>query len=112
MVDSKLNLSFFKTLVNTIPAEIVVVDTEHKIVFVNDYAQKKYLKTNLEAGMSIFECHNQEKSHQIVKEAFQKLKDGENRVYIYNSRDTGKQVYLIGIRDSNETLIGYYEWFD
>lgn len=36
MVDLKLNLSFFKALVKRIPAEIVVVDIEHEIVFVKD----------------------------------------------------------------------------
>lgn len=112
MENYKHDPNLFNAILNSIPTEIVAVDINHKIIYANQFARKKYSKTELKKGMSIFDCHKQEKSHKIIKEAFEKLEKGKDRVYIYTSDKKGQPVYLIAIRDQKGNLLGYYELFD
>jgi PAS domain-containing protein len=110
----KKKTKFFQAIIESIPAEIVIIDNNHKILLANKFAREKYSNSSpqLREGNSIFACHKNEKSHQIIQNAYDEIKKGKDRVYIYNSDETGKSAYLIAVRDSERNILGYYEWFE
>ena len=104
-------LEYLMDLLNSIDEEIVLVDTNHKIVFLNIAAKKNYKERfgeNLE-GKSILNCHN-ENSKKIILDVFEKLKQGENKVEIEGTPT--KRSFVLAVRDSLGKLVGYFEKFE
>jgi len=104
-------LEYLMDLLNSIDEEIVLVDTNHKIVFLNIAAKKNYKERfgeNLE-GKSIFNCHN-ENSKKIILDVFEKLKQGEDKVEIEGTPT--KRSFVLAVRDSQGKLVGYFEKFE
>ena len=88
---------------------IVYVDRNHIIKYMNTPAKIHYAKWGDTIGKSIFHCHN-EKSSQIIKNAFAKLEKGKEEVLIGNNEK--HRVYMRGVRDDHGNLIGYCERYD
>jgi len=96
---------------DSVGEEIVLVDTNHKIVFLNKTAKENYKERfgeNLE-GKSVFDCHN-ENSKKIILEVFKRLKQGENKIEIEGT--PSKKSFIVAVRDKNGNLIGYFEKFE
>ena len=84
---------------------IVFVDAEHIIRYMNAPAKNMYAEWGDVLGKSIFNCHI-EKSALIIKDAFNKLKDGQDEALF---DDNGKRRgYLRALRDHDGRLLGYY----
>ncbi|MCC8131939.1 MAG: PAS domain-containing protein [Ruminococcus sp.] len=105
---------YFKALVDADDEPIVICDINHIITYMNPTAVKRYAKRGGVAllGQSIFACHN-EHSKSIILSVFEKfLNDPSlNKVYTYTKNWGGEDtdVYIVALRDSTGTLIGYYE---
>ncbi len=88
---------------------VVFVDTNHIIQYMNSPAKKQYSKYGDVIGKSIFDCHN-EKSGEIIRDCFEKLKNGLDEVLITDSEK--HRVYMRSVSDENGIFIGYYERYE
>ena len=103
---------FFKSIIDTDTAAVVVCDLKHDIVYMNPAAAERYKKHGGYElmGKSLLDCHSpaaNEKINQVV-DWFAKSPDN-NRVYTFYNEKENKDVYMIALRDDRGTLIGYYE---
>ncbi len=98
-------------LLNSLGEEIVFVDVNHTIRFMNNFAIEKYKDKGGASliGKSIFVCHN-ENSRKIITESFEKIKNGEDKIII--SEKEKHNILLKAVRDSNGKLLGYIEIYE
>ncbi len=89
-------------------APVVICDLEHTIVYMNPVAIERY--HNDLTGQNLKNCHN-EKSNELIDKVVAWFSESidNNIVYTYNNEKENKDVYMVALRDDNETLIGYYE---
>lgn len=104
--------NYFKSIVDQDVCPIVVCNLEHEIIYMNPQAVKRYAKRGGSelVGKNLLDCHNPT-SNEMIKKVVGWFRQsvGNNRVYTsYNEREN-KDVYMIALRDSDGTLIGYYE---
>lgn len=100
--------SFFKSIIDSDLAPVVICDLEHTVVYMNPASVARY-KVDI-TGKSIKFCHNAESNDKIDKVVawFKESKDN-NIIFTYHSEKENKDVYMVALRDDNGTLIGYYE---
>ncbi|MCC8051204.1 MAG: PAS domain-containing protein [Clostridiales bacterium] len=104
----------WKALIDVDEEPIVICDMEHRIVYMNPIAIKRYENRGGEKliGQSIFECHNA-KSREIILAVCAKFAENPdlNKVYTYTKDRDGvyNDVYMVALRKENGELIGYYE---
>jgi len=98
-------------LLDSIDEEIVLVDTNHKIVFMNRRALEEYKDRGGESliGKSIFDCHKENSKKTILK-VYERLKNGEDEVEL--ERNPSVRTFVHSVRDHNGNLIGYFERFE
>lgn len=101
---------YFKSVLESDNAPIVICDLDHLIVYMNPAAKARYQKHGELTGKSIFDCHNAESNEKIrlVAEWF-KADKSHNRVYTFRNDKEQKDVYMIALRNDGGELIGYYE---
>ena len=89
-------------------APVVVCDIDDVIVYMNPSAIERYHKDL--TGKSIKDCHPPKANEMIDKVVswFKESKDN-NIIYTYRNDEENKDVYMIALRDDDDTLIGYYE---
>ena len=99
---------FFRSVMESDYAPIVICDLEHTVVYMNSSSIALY-HTDI-TGKSIKQCHNADSNIKIdqVLSWFFKSKDN-NRVHTFYSEKENKDVYMVALRDETGTLIGYYE---
>lgn len=103
---------FFKSIVDSDEAPVVVCSLDHTIIYMNPSAVKRYEKRGGEAlmGRSLLECHNADSNGKI-----QKIVDwfgqsiNNNKVFTFYNEKENKDVYMVALRSEDGTLIGYYE---
>jgi DUF438 domain-containing protein len=95
-------------ILDSLDEEIVFVDTQHIIRFVNQFGRKKYAKHGDLLGKSIFDCHNPH-SGEVIKSCYVKLQAGDEEVLF--SENEKRCVYMRAVRDTSGQLLGYYERF-
>ena len=103
---------FFRAVVDSDNAPVVICDTHHTIVYMNPTAVERYAKRGGEKliGKSIFDCHNADSCEKIKKVvSFFGENPNENRVFTFHNEKENKDVYMIALRDNSGNLIGYYE---
>ena len=104
--------AYFKSIIDSDTAPVVVCDTAHIIIYMNPAAAAAYEKrggSNL-TGKSIMDCHNSdscEKINQVVQWFSESPEN--NRVFTFHNDRQNKDVYMIALRDDHGRLIGYYE---
>lgn len=100
--------SFFKSIIDQDTAPVVICDLEHTVVYMNPASVTRY-KVDI-TGKSIKQCHNADSNVKIDKVVawFKESKDN-NIVYTSRNNKENKDVYMVALRDSGGTLIGYYE---
>lgn len=108
-----MNLSpFFKSIIDSDIAPVVICDMEHTIIYMNPSAVDNYAKRGGLAlvGRSLLDCHNEDSVKKIkaVVEWFVESNEN-NRVFTFHNVKQNKDVYMIALRDENNELIGYYE---
>ncbi len=98
---------YFESIVSGDNCNIVICDTEHKVIYMNAAAITAY--GNL-VGKSILNCHNEKSNEMIIKvvEWFKKSKDN-NRIHTFYNEKKNKDTYMIALRNKEGDLIGYYE---
>lgn len=107
MIDLKLMASISDSL--TIP--ITFADTGHVIRYMNKAAVMQYGKRGGAdlVGTCVLDCHN-EQSRAIILEIFEEMLAGlEERIYTDTPQ---RRIYMRAVRDSNGTLLGYYERYE
>ena len=99
---------FFRSVMESDHAPIVICDLEHTVVYMNSSSIELY-HTDI-TGKSIRLCHNADSNIRIdqVLSWFLKSKDN-NIVHTFYSEKENKDVYMVALRDETGTLIGYYE---
>ena len=101
-----------KSVIDMDRASIVICDLEHTIIYMNPASIERYAKRggkNL-IEKNLMDCHNEKSKEMIEKvvEWFRQSADN-NMIYTYYNEKENKDVYMVALRDENQTLIGYYE---
>lgn len=103
---------YLKSIIDMDRASIVICSLAHEIIYMNPAAVRRYEKRGGAEliGKNLMDCHN-EKSNEIIEKVvawFQENPD-HNMIYTYYNEKENKDVYMVALRDEDETLIGYYE---
>lgn len=101
-------------ILESIPYPIVYVNTDHVICYLNKRAKYHYYQErgyNDLIGKSLLDCHNDEKSKNMIIEAVKKLQNHAQEIYLkINVRN--ERVYIVPVRNEEGKLLGYYERFE
>lgn len=107
----ELNI-FFRSVVDSDNAPIVICGLDHTIVYMNPEAVRRYAKRGGSAliGKSLLDCHNVDSCGKIEKvlEWFGSS-ENNNKVFTFHNEKENKDVYMVALRDPEQKLIGYYE---
>ena len=100
--------NLFKSVLETDRSAVVICDVNHKIVYMNKIAIKRYHKDL--TGSSLLDCHNA-KSNEIIIKIVDWFRESTeyNMIYTYHNTKENKDVYMVALRDDEGNLIGYYE---
>lgn len=103
---------YMKSIIDMDRASVVICDLNHNIIYMNPAAVQRYEKrggVNL-IGKSLLDCHN-EQSNTIIENVVAWFKESaeHNMIYTYYNEKENKDVYMVALRDEDNTLIGYYE---
>lgn len=103
---------FFKSVIDMDRAAVVICDLDHTIVYMNKVAIERYGKSGGEKliGQSLLNCHN-EHSNMMIKKIVAWFKEDvtHNMIYTFYNEKENKDVYMVALRDFDDSLIGYYE---
>ena len=103
---------YFKSVIDQDTASVVLCDLDHTIVYMSPAAIRNYAKHGGEklVGRSLLHCHNPNSNNRIqeVVDWFAASPE-HNRIYTYHNDKQNKDVYMVALRDTDGTLIGYYE---
>lgn len=106
------NLQFFKSIVKQDTSAVVICDTAHTIIYMNQSACEKYAKYGglSLVGKSLLDCHNAQSNEMIIKVLdWFKSDKNNNRIHSFYNQKENKDVYIIALRNEQDELIGYYE---
>jgi len=102
----------YKSVLEADTSAIVICDLDHKIIYMNPVAVKRYEKwggANL-LGKSLLNCHNEESRKTINKVLdYFKTSIDHNIVYTFYNEKENKDVYMVALRNGAGELIAYYE---
>ena len=103
---------FFRSVIDQDDMPVVICNTAHEIVYMNPAAEEHYADRGGRKliGLIIFDCHSPQSSRRIkeVVDWFA-LDRGNNVVHTHYGEETGKDIYMVALRDRDGNLIGYYE---
>lgn len=103
---------YMKSIVDRERASVVICSVNHEIIYMNPAAVRRYGKRGGRdlVGKSLMDCHNEESGKKIEKViAWFKENAEHNMIYTYYNEKENKDVYMVALRDEDQTLIGYYE---
>ena len=102
----------YKSVLEADTAAVVICDLDHKIIYMNPAAIKRYEKwggADL-LGKSLLKCHNEESGKLINKVVdYFKTSSDNNIVYTSYNEKENKDVYMVALRNEAGELIAYYE---
>ena len=103
---------YFQSIIEMDRASVVICDLDHTIIYMNPAAIRRYAKRGGKdlIGKSLMDCHN-EKSKEIIEKVVAWFAQSieNNMIYTYYNEKENKDVYMVALRDEDNTLIGYYE---
>lgn len=103
---------FFKSIVEQDRCAVVICNLEHEIIYMNPAAAERYAKRGGQGlvGQSLLNCHSPQSSG-LIKKVVSWFAESTSHNIIYTSRNEkeNKDVYMVALRDDDQTLIGYYE---
>jgi len=90
---------------------ITFVGPDHVIRYMNQLAVEHFAEDGGAelVSRSIFDCHN-ERSGQIIRQVWARFQEGEDEALI--SENEKRRIYMQAVRDSDGTLLGYYERYE
>lgn len=103
---------YFQSIIDEDRCAVVICNLSHEIIYMNPAAVVRYGKRGGQAlvGQSLLDCHNPQSAEMIKKIV---LWFGEstshNRIYTSYNEKENKDVYMVALRETDGTLIGYYE---
>ena len=101
-------------ILDSYPYPVVFVDCDHIIRYMNKRAEYLYYQERGYRdliGKSLFICHQNPKSEEMIKATVEKLKNHAPEVLLpVNGRN--ERVYIVPVRDDNGNMIGYFERFE
>ncbi|MCD7891673.1 MAG: PAS domain-containing protein [Ruminococcus sp.] len=103
---------YFKSVVDSDCAPIVICNLEHKIIYMNPAAIQRYSKRGGSKliGSSLLDCHNSESNEKIFKVIdWFRGDSNNNRIFTFHNPKENKDVYMVALRSETNELIGYYE---
>lgn len=107
-----MNEQFFRSVLEQDEAAVVLCDLEHRIVYMNPAAAKRYEKSGGYelVGKSLMGCHSPAANALIEKVVawFGESRE-HNKIYTFYNEQENKDVYMVALRDESGELIGYYE---
>ncbi len=101
----------------TLPAQVLdsltdpvlVADTEHTVVYMNNAAVEHYTGGEALMGTSLLDCHNED-SRELMIEVLAALENGEEERLI--SDNEKRRIYMRAVRDEAGEVVGYYERYE
>lgn len=103
----ELTKEVLQAILDAYPYEIVFVDREHIVRYMNKTAERRY-QGRVIIGNSLFNCHNEGSKAKI--EAFLKrADDGEDEMFELYREKTGEREFFTPVKDSEGKVIGYFE---
>lgn len=110
-MDNSIN-KYFKSIIDADRQAVVICDLNHTIIYMNPSAITRYAKWGGEKliGQSLLNCHNK-KSGEIINRVILWFNESKknNIIYTFYNEKENKDVYMVALRDENDSLIGYYE---
>ena len=103
---------FFRSILETDPAPVVICDLTNTIIYMNPASHDAYAAWGGKAllGKCIFDCHRPETMPMIEKVvSWFGEKEDHNVIHTFFNPKANKDVYMYALRDEKGTLIGYYE---
>ncbi|MDD6024266.1 MAG: PAS domain-containing protein [Oscillospiraceae bacterium] len=103
---------FFKSVIDQDRAPVVLCDLAHTIVYMNPAATTRYAGRGGAdlIGRNLKDCHSPQ-SNQRIDSAVDwfRADKSHNLVFAYRMEKENSDVYMVALRDTDGTLIGYYE---
>lgn len=101
-------INYFKSIIETDRAAVVICNVEHIIIYMNPAAIKMYHKDL--TGTNLMDCHN-ERSCKIIQDVVSWFKSdiNNNMIYTVYNEKRNMDEYMVALRDDDKNLIGYYE---
>lgn len=105
----QLNAEAFTAILDTIDLEIVFVDNDHIIRFMNHAAKRHYYDRSGYSdliGKSLFDYHN-EVSSPLIREVYARMVNGENEIFL--PTEENPDYSMVAVRNEKRELLGYIE---
>ena len=96
-----------ENILDAYPYEIVYVDRNHIVRYMNKTAEKRY-GDRVKTGNSLFNCHN-EGSRQKILSFLNRADEGEDEMFETYNQKTGEREFFTPVRDRNGKVTGYFE---
>ena len=104
----EMNMEIMQAILDAYAYEIVFVDREHIVRFLNKAAKKRYGNV-VKIGNSIFNCHN-ERAKVKIEEFLARADAGEEgEMFETLNGSTGEREFFVPVRDNEGKVIGYFE---
>ncbi len=103
----EINQSVLEAILDAYAYEIVFVDLNHIVRYMNKIAKERY-KGRIEVGQTLFNCHN-ENSKKKIEEFLLRAKEGEDEMFQVVNPKTGEREFFVPVKDKNGSLMGYFE---
>ena len=103
----------YDAILDSISSPIVFVDNNHTVRYLNKAARIRYYEKRGVSdliGKSLFDCHSL-LSERTIRDIHARLQAGEDEIFLKVDQDRLK-VTVVGVRDPEGKLIGYYERFE
>lgn len=103
---------YLKSILDTDRCAVVVCNLQHEIIYMNPAAVKRYGKWGGAEllGRNLLDCHSPASKKQIEKVlSWFRESETHNIIYTFYNEKENKDVYMVALRDADNTLIGYYE---
>lgn len=96
-----------QAIIDAYPYEIVFVNRDHIVRFMNKTAQRRY-KGRVIIGNSLFNCHN-EGSKVKIEQFLKRADEGEEEMFETYNQKTGEREFFTPVKDDEGKVIGYFE---
>ena len=103
----EINEKVLTAILDAYPYEIVFVDRNHVVQWLNKTARRRY-GPRVVIGNSLFNCHN-EGTRGKIEEFLRRADAGENEMFETLNRTTGEREFFVPVRDEEGQVIGYFE---
>jgi len=100
-----------RAILDGLHEEVTFVDAEHVIRYMNRLSVESFAEDGGAAlvGTSIFDCHD-DHACEIIRQVWAQFQEGEDEALI--SENEKRRIYMRAVRDSDGTLLGYYERYE